>query len=432
MGIARLRLEVPSQHDIYFNAVGDSYSRPLSGAAVLTIHPEGLAGLTQLRIYLLRVLSSADHEDLHGSEHGKFSICRLNRWFSGNPKSSAPNSMRRCSIIEELILHLPLLGAGSQVGYALEEGMIHKVPFHMPIPANIPGTSVTDLGYISYFLIASLSKADEVNFSTSQELKVSRSIIPERPLIQHARTYPNSSLVTKIIFTQNIASSTKSIISLAAKVFVRKAVPAVRSAEYKSVAVCGLRWRIEEVTRLFNQPECQDSHSPGCQPIETRSSVREILNGFQKGYWGIQQSSTADEQSSQPKDDSIDIPFRIVLAWAVAPTPAIDLGCYDSSFWPADPLPPLFQECFCSTTQQKLMLTVKHRFKFDIVTTEETFSVYDHSLVEREPPRVVRNASFPLQVIKEVEGDIQEVISYDNVPRYEQVSASPPSYEDYV
>lgn len=430
MDTIHLRLEFPPQNDIYFNSTGDSYSRPISASAVFTSHTETeISGLSRLRICLVRVFSSTGREGING---GECVLSRLNRWLSPGSKSSAPYTTRLCSIIEELTLHVPLFGTDSQVGYSPEEGKIYKIPFYMPISASIPPTSATVLGHISYFLVASLSTADGEISSTSQEIRFSRRIIPEHRSMQHTRIYPNSKLVTKVILTQDMTSMTRTDICLDAKVFVRPATSAERSTEYNCVAVRGIRWRIEEVTKLFHQPEYQDSRLPEYQPVEDQSSIREIYNGFQKGYWRTRQDSITTDNSTQDKDSLVEIPLDIVLPRGTVLTPEVDLGCYSAFFRPTSSLPSSLQNGFFSTTQQKIMLTIEHRLKLDILTTEDTFSVYNHDLVDRKPPRIALNACFPLQIVDKAEGDTEEVLSQGNPPRYEEIPVSPPSYENHL
>ncbi|KAJ5595245.1 uncharacterized protein N7459_001453 [Penicillium hispanicum] len=427
MEIPRLRLESPPQHDIYSNLMGDSYSRPISASTVLTSHAEvAPADLSRLRICLVRVLSSRVRQR---SSSGENLLGRFNHWLSSTSKPSVSCNTRLCSIIEEMTLHMPLLGRDSQVGYSPEEGRIYKIPFYMPIPANIPPTSATNMGRISYFLVVSISTVDGRTSSTSQEINLSRQIIPERSLVRHTRIYPNSNLFTKIVLTQNIALTTKSTVSLNANVFVRPSTPAGRSTEYTRVAVRGIRWRVEEVTKLLNQTECEDRNLAEYQEIKEQASTREIVHGFLQGYWQIVESPITTKHPPQNKDASVEIPLEISFPRRVTPAPEVHLGCYDSLSKPADSLPPSIQKIFSSTTQQKIMLTVEHRLKLDILTTEDTFSVSKHRLVDRKPLQIARNASFPLQIINKAEADFEEVIGQDNPPRYEEFPEPPPDYE---
>lgn len=78
------------------------------------------------------------------------------------------------------------------------------------------------------------------------------------------------------------------------------------------------------------------------------------------------------------------------------------------------------------------MLTVEHRLRFDLLTSEDTFDVDNHNLVDRTPLRTVLNVSFPLHPFKRAPGRIDESVLQGNPPCYEEVPVSPPDYQVFA
>ncbi|KAJ6007848.1 hypothetical protein N7540_011824 [Penicillium herquei] len=433
MGTSSLRLEIPRKHDIYFNKVGDTHSAPISGAALLMIQSNKnsdaeLVDLDYLKISLVRDVRAFDQTRASGEDL----VGRMNRWFTKTPKITPyDTATRHCSIIEEVTLHVPHLYLEPQVGYSLQHGRIYKIPFHIPIPANLPSTLTTSLGEITYFVVASARTTSGESLSGSEEITLLQHLIPEEDIVQRTRTYRNSNLVTKIILTQNITAITKSKLPVTAEVFVRPpATPAGRSTEYKCVAIRGIQWRIEEVNKLFYEPECECESRSECSQVEEKISVREICNGFQKGYWKTLPAAKSTDRSADCEDSSVDIALEIEFPKNQAPTPEVDISCYEASFSRTDSSDssPSFQHSLLSTTQQRIILTTEHRLRLDIFTTEDTFDTCDHSLVDRKPLQIANNASFPLLIIEKAEGNMAEFLSQGSLPRYEEIPISPPKY----
>ncbi|KAJ5633572.1 hypothetical protein N7528_001414 [Penicillium herquei] len=438
MGAISLGLEIPQKHDIYFNKIGDTHSSsPISGSVVLMTqsnknsHPD-LVDLDYLKISFVRDVTASDQNHASSGDH---LLGRMNRWFTTNPKTTPHDTTttRNCSIIEEVTLHIPHLSPELQVGYSLQKGRIYKIPFHIPIPANLPSTLTTSLGYIKYFVVASAITTIGEHLGAREEITLLQHLIPEDDLVQRTRTYRNSNLVTKITFTQNMAAITSSNLPVTAKVFVRPpATPADRSTEYKCVAIRGISWRIEEVVKLFYEQEYESEAPSECSQIEEKIYSRQICKGFQKGYWKTLPAAKSTDRSADCQDPSVDIALEIVFPNSQAFTPEVDISCYEASFSRTDSSEPSpsFQPSLLSTTQQRIILTTEHRLRLDISTTEDTFDTLDHSLVDRKPVRMANNASFPLQIIHKAEGKMEEFLSQGSPPRYDEVPISPPKYPD--
>lgn len=431
MDSLHLKLVSPSAHDIYFNVNGDSYSEPLTGEVVVASRSEAsLASLDQLRLCLVRIVSGNIQDSIDQD-------ASLLNWISRQfpIKSSAPatGESRSCSIIEELTQPVPRL-ADSQVGNSPGEGKVLSIPFSIPIPVNIPGTAKTDLGTVSYALVASAHTADGRGVSTNKKIQLARHVIPEHETVQHIRTYPNSPVVAKIDLSQNLITDSVSKLSFEANVFLRQPMaPGGRSTDIKFTAIRGFRWRVEEVTKLVNQASDEDSVERA--PVDGRSFVRELCNGTQKGYWGTRQNPIVRERPApEQKDQSINIAFNITIPKAASPTHEVDMCCYsfDSRRLVPDSLPPSLLDCYSSTTQDKLVIIVEHRLGLDIITSEDTFDARTRDLVDRKPLRTALKAVFPLQIVDWAKGRFENTAMQGNPPRYEDIPTAPPNYNRFA
>jgi hypothetical protein len=212
-------------------------------------------------------------------------------------------------------LCVPNVATDSQVDYSPNEGKVYRIPFHMPIAPNRPASAATDLGNISCFVAASVTTTKGNVLGTSQEIYFIRQLISDcNTDIHHIRNYPNAAVVAQINLTLQIDSTEDSKFCLDARILRRRpAAPTSWSTEFKCVAKRGIRWRVEEIIKLFSPPEIphqpEDEPFPATQPTEKQSTTRELFNGFQKGYWGTLQNPIVKEHhpSKSNHDSSIEI-----------------------------------------------------------------------------------------------------------------------------
>jgi hypothetical protein len=419
MASSRLELKIPSQFHIVHDPKGERYAQPISGTAILSTgftQPE-TSNQNVLRICLICVLTIAEKKE----RVKKTLSARFTRWRL-EKQNSLRNSelVRSCSVIEELTLQ-PFSNA---------RGQLHcNIPFSLPVSGNIPGTSTTDIGEISYYLVATLNTENSMDAEiTHQEIKITREILQEQPSFQQIRNYPALNLITKIILTQDVDSVTHSKIPVRAKLFIRPARPADRPIEYRCVAVRGIRWRIEELTKVFSHSPDEEANYQPCQPIESRCSTSVISKGLQKGYWKIEQDTMKRGSSLRHADPSVDIPLEISLNRDFDTPSAVDLRCYDVFSTPKSNLNVSLKEIGVHTTKDNMMITIEHRLKLDILMLEDTFCVHKHKLVDRRPLQTALDASFPLQIIGRARGNLEAVPDEVNPPCYSELPIPPPHY----
>ncbi|KAJ5404322.1 hypothetical protein N7509_004193 [Penicillium cosmopolitanum] len=419
MASSRLKLKIPSQYYIIHDPKGERCAQPISGTAILSTgftQPE-TSNQNVLHICLICVLTTTEKK----SRVEKRLLGRFTRWRLEKQSSLRKGDLvRSCSVIEELTLQ-PFANTCGQLRC--------NIPFLLPVPGNIPGTSITDIGEISYYLVATLNTGNGTDAEiTHQEIKITRQILLEQPSLQHIRNYPGLNLITKIILTQDVDLATHSKIPVSAKVFVRPARPADRPIEYRCVAVRGIRWRIEEMTKVFSHSADEDKNYQPCQPIASRCSTSVISKGVQKGYWKIEQVSTKRASSLRHADLSVDIPLELSLSRDFDTTSAVDLRCYDVFSTPTSNLSANLKEIGVYTKKDDMMITIEHRLKLDILMLEDTFCVYKHELVDRRPLQTALDASFPLQISARARGNLEAVPNEVNPPSYNELPIRPPHY----
>ncbi|KAJ5999872.1 hypothetical protein N7481_000281 [Penicillium waksmanii] len=419
MASSRLKLKTPSQYHIIHDPKGETYAQPISGTAILSTgfaQPEA-SNQNVLHICLICVLTTTDKK----SRVERNLLARFTRWKS-EKQNSLRNSdlVRSYSVIEELTLQ----------PFANSRGQLHcNIPFFLPVYGNIPGTSMTDIGGISYYLVATLNTGNGTDAEiTHQQIKITRQILLEQPSLQHIRNYPALNLITKIILTQDIDSATHSKIPVSAKVFVRPARPADRPIEYRCVVVRGIRWRIEELTKVFSHSPNEGTSYQPCQPIASRCSTSVISKGLQKGYWKIEQDSMKRGSSLRHADPSVDISLEISLNREFDIPSAVDLRCYDAFSTPTSNLSASLKEIEVLTTKDNMMITIEHWLKLDILMSEDTFCLDKHKLVDRRPLQTALDASFPLQITGSVRGNLEVEPNEVNPPCYNELPISPPLY----
>jgi len=421
MGRSRLNLDFPSQHNIISSFTNKDHSQPIYGTVTLDGFDQvQFAESSLLHICLIGVISSADRNIKDFKRHENL-FTRLGRWFLASHKlcQLEARPIRSCSVIEQLTIHQPF-----------ESGQGHTsctTPFGLPIDNSIPGTLVTDLGKISYHVLATLQTADGTPLQTaSREINITHQICPERPSIQHIRDYSGRNLITNVIMTQDLDSTTRAKIPITVEVFVRPARPADRIGEYRCIAIRGARWRVEEITNIIKVSKNQQGSGQDPKPAESKSSTCVISKGLQKGYWKTSQASGRKEHSPRNANPSVNISLEISLKRGIVTPSEVDLDAYNSFYKSTDRFNHTSNhERTFPTIQENQIITIKHRLKLDIMSFEDTFCAHKHTLVDRRPLPTALDASFPLQIIERPSADMNALLKDASPPHYEEISVSP-------
>lgn len=410
----------PKSHNIYFNELGDSYFRPISGIVAFQaprcIHT---MASTQLRVQLTRTITCNPCPPTTSQSQGLLECMR--RRFT---KTEPAEVNRTCSTIGDVTEDiLPVLDSQANGDGSMESQNI-QIPFTIPIPVDIPGSVSTDLGEVSYDLIASVITGNDTITSTRQPIHVYRQGISDEPTIEYARSYPNSKVITQISLSQHLRTKSKSDLYFAMTIKLRNPMTrGERASEFKCSTVRGIRCRVEEVTKFLSKSD------EGSRDVE-RVFIREIRKGRQKTHWETIEGPPGTQQGDTVRSGSVNVRFGFTIAKNANPAQRTDQSCYDFDPGHLDPstMPPELLEYYTSTTKANLVMTVEHRLKLDLLTGEDTFERDTMTLVDRKPLRIALNASFPLFIGGFNDEDIGPAVLERHPPRYEEVPIAPPSY----
>lgn len=427
-----LELISPQTHHIYSDLSGDNYTRPLCGS--VNFRPScdfEITGSTLLRTQLVRIVQLKNSQSCY---QGEGLLGRMRRHFVTDAKQ--PAAGKTCSTIEEVTC--PLLPfAESQRDAPSHEGAVINIPFSIPVPANMPASTTTSQGTVSYAIIASVTSPECTFSSTSQHIHLTCQLISDQPTVQHVRSYPNSKVIEQISLTQTLTTDTNPNLCFSMNVKLRKSSAPERHAEFKCAVIRGLRCRVEEVTKTFTKPTLGSQHIQGdCtnQREQAQVSVRELCNEKQKDHWSIIENPIAEPHETAQKTSTIDIKFGFTIPKKSKPAQSADLSCYafDPENLDLASLSPELHSRYSSTTHEKLAIVVEHRLKLDLITGEDTFCRTNLSLVDRKLLGAAVNASFPLTLIGKHEGDIGDLDSEKTPPRYEEIPMAPPDYDRFA
>lgn len=421
-----LELVSPQTHHIYSDIHGDNYTRPLCGSVIF--RPSSnfeITNSTQLQTQLVRIVQSNKSSASRCQDKGL--LGRMRRQFSTSVTRAETG--KACCAIEEVTRPLLLLSEDQP-----SEGSLINIPFSIPMPVNMPASTTTSQGTISYAIIASVTTPERTLLSTSQPLHLTRQVISDQPTVQHVRSYPNSKVIEQISLTQTLTTDSCPDLSFSMTVKLRKQSSPQRHSEFKSAVIRGLRCRVEEVTKTFIKPSQYAQGDYNNQREEELVCVRELCNSNQKGYWNTIANQIPEAQENAQKPSLVDITFGFTIPKNARPAQPADLSCYafDREHLNPDSLSPELRDRYCSTTYERLAITVEHRLKLDLVTGEDTFCRETNSLVDRKILGAAVNAAFPLVLLGKHEGDIGDLVLERTPPRYEEVPMAPPNYDRFT
>ncbi|KAH8588875.1 hypothetical protein B0O99DRAFT_600383 [Bisporella sp. PMI_857] len=430
MTISYLRIVSPCSHDIYFNSSGDDYSpRLFLSLSVTTSLDTRPADLIRFNIRLIRVVSPKANNLIATTSYAQHFVERIYRRFSIKSTSADAQLVKSCSAVEEVTQDV-LTHLLSPIEECANKGRVLNLPFSMPIPTNIPGTSKTAMGTISYAILVTATTIEGQTISASQQIHLARRLISDYSSIQHIRSFPNSKVIANLTLSQNITTQSRSKLSFCTTIFFRQPfTPAERDTEFKCVTVRELRWRVEETIKLIGLSD-GDGSLLECVTCK-RCLVRELCSGCQKEYWGTQQNPIVMAQKGKEQGDcSVNIIFGFNISKRAEPAQQIDISFYKFNSGPLHPhsLPPDLHE-YSPTTKEQLAITVEHRLKIDIIMGEDTFQKCTGDLVDRKLPWKGVSASIPICISDIVELDIaREALLGSSPPSYSGICTAPPEY----
>ncbi|KAL6228960.1 hypothetical protein BDW75DRAFT_246161 [Aspergillus navahoensis] len=151
-----------------------------------------------------------------------------------------------------------------------------KFNFSLPIPGNIPPTTDTVLGSVSYIMTAAVRLALSVSIQDLHPIRIRRVASPV-PIL-HLRTYPGSPVVTELCIAphpsdtkragkkQNIAST------------------GGRESEVKYVVATAVRWRVDKTVKRLSLVRHVNGPN-GQKVICNQQYTRQLCQGEIAGRW---------------------------------------------------------------------------------------------------------------------------------------------------
>jgi hypothetical protein len=385
-----LELVAPSTHYV------DSHEKrgvsTFAGHAVLSATSFlNLIDVTEIHVRLLQVLTSiTDSKDTRISSP----------LFSSRTYKPPKRNLRTERTLREV--SLPVL---SKEGVEnCQGGVASKTYFYLDIPTNIPATTTTPIGTITYELEATAPTSKNGMITHRRPLIINRQMVLTDPKQTHHRLkFPTSNVIEGMTLSQISTPRSGPRISFTATIHTHwESAPAARPTELRHLVVRELRWHAEEVIEIIS------IGSPGVKyPIRERQSVRKLCDGSTKGYWGSAHNPYITEPHG-PKIEAkagerrgIRIPFEFTIPKRAMVVDDVDLAAYETGtegFGQALYCGLPEEDCLYSPGRVTKGITVHHQLRIELVVGEDVFHKDTGKLVERKRPRTIVCPAIPFSV----------------------------------
>ncbi|KAB8261320.1 hypothetical protein BDV32DRAFT_158351 [Aspergillus pseudonomiae] len=419
-----LRLTVPTTHTL-IESGGDCHAPPITGSIAIAVPSSSLTSSTenypQFEISLTRSVTPKPPDVAVPRTNKSYSF-----FFKRNPKpksstiQDSPHATTSLEPTVETLVQYNLCHAPDEIDPKEDEDETWlRFNFYIPVPSNIPPTTETILGSVSYAITATVTSTISGTriLKDTQQVKMSRRVVSEP--IRHIRQYPGERVLTELslIPTQLYSDSpeeTKVAYSLEWLAHSTIAKGA-RDMEVKYVVGKELRWRVEETVKYLAIARGGGSQRDAVTTTCKEQRVRQLCEGKQKGHW-------IASGSLQGGDHTIEIPFDINIPAKVRAADGIGLPSYLCHHEE--------KACDCNPSQTT-GVTVEHNLILEVITGQDTFDEASGRLVDRRPRMKSFNALFPFSIQNFVSGDslsLSEFYVDDTLPRYDDTYLRPPQY----
>lgn len=415
-------------HHIYFDSESPSISQSIPGSVMFKHSDHDKTVCPQIHVRLIRTVQSSLNSTSGHQNQGLLGRVRSQTTTKKNPEESMVSK----SVIEVVKLSIP-----SQIQSPPNPAGPQKfrIPFAIPVPDNLPGSETTRVGQISYAIAASLVVQENKIAEVTQDIHVSRHIIPDQHNIQNAQLYPLSKIIRKVTLTQILEANSKPEFRFRMKLeFTEPISPGSRPNEFTCPTLREVRWHVEEIAKFLVKNDDQSDDPKGLGYHTECTSVRQMCHGTKKGYWGVSENPIVENENCQPQGNtSVDIPFAFAIPKNARQAQSIHLSDYISRLKGSslDFLSQRHHDSWLST-DERLVITNEHVLRLELISGVDTFEYGTNNLVERAPLRVCIRPTLPLVIPGETGKEIRS-LNQDNVPpRYENVSTAPPTYDTFA
>ncbi|KAJ6143238.1 hypothetical protein N7471_002691 [Penicillium samsonianum] len=391
MSSLNLELVAPSTHHVNSQCPQKHDISALAGHAVLSATSfSPLVNVTEIHVRLIQVvISTNDSKNTRQTLYPSF--C--------NPTNKSPQPGSR---IERTLrdMSLPI---SSKEGFETSPGrIVSKYNFYLVIPTNIPATTKTPLGTITYMIEVTVATSKYGIITHRRPLKINRQMIQSDPTkTQHHLNFPTSNAIQGMTLIQNSTPRSGPRISFTAKIHTHwETAPANRATELHHLVVRELRWHAEERVKIMSKSDSSEKYF-----ICERQSVRKLSDGSTKGYWGFGCNPYVKQPHGQNieggEKPAICIPFDFTIPKRAVIVDDIDLASYEiggdrTGHATQCGLPGEFS--FSSLGKMTKGITVHHQLKIELVTGEDVFHKGTGKLVERKWLRTIVCSAVPFSV----------------------------------
>ncbi|KAJ5182231.1 hypothetical protein N7449_012378 [Penicillium cf. viridicatum] len=387
-------LVAPSTHHVNSQCHGMRDVSALAGHAVLSATSPGpLANVNRIHVRLIQVVISTTD-----SKNTRRILCPS----FCNPTNKSPQPGSR---IERTLQDVSVPILPKEEVETSQERIISKYYFYLDIPTNIPATTKTPLGTITYAIEATAATSNHGITTHRQPLKLNRQMIQANPKqTQHHLYFPTSKAIQGMSLSQNSTPRCGPRISFTATIYTHwETAPANRETELRHLVVRELRWNAEEIVKLMSKPSTLDGNYSICE----RQSVRKLCDGSTKEYWGpgrnpyIKQPHGQSVGGKGGEKSAICIPFDFTIPKQARVVDDIDLAAYEIGTDRAGHTTQcgfLGELYFLSPGKMAKGITVHHQLRIELVMGEDVFHKGTGKLVERKLLRTIVCPAVPLSV----------------------------------
>ncbi|RAH40574.1 uncharacterized protein BO95DRAFT_468651 [Aspergillus brunneoviolaceus CBS 621.78] len=421
MAIPRLRLDTPTSHVIFIHPDRGSYTLPLSGS--LWISPDSVTKDTQapsgITISLLRIVEIEAKESAHRitGGHRRYSLPFKRRMIS--PRTAQTTAQTYCETVLKCNLwSSPDLLATSQSARTDTSLKCLQFPFCVPVPDNLPATTITDVGAISYAIRATVTLASGESEFLYRPLGIFHRLLQSSYLTaKHIRMFPQSPLTFDVSITQRQPNHNTPRAQFSVSLLVQNLYAlGDRAGEAKYVIVNAVKWEVGEeavITEISNG-DWQTSLSPG------QRSTRALSRGEVK--IPLSNSNHRHSNSLSRTDDRAQIQFDITIPQAINAVDNLDRESHCPSRGWLHP----------SEVAKTPAITVDHHLKIEVITGEDIVNDRTNRVLDRRTSVRSYGSIFPLRIhqLASSSDKLHSDLFGDELPAFEVAqSVSPPSYE---
>ncbi|KAJ5482068.1 hypothetical protein N7475_000880 [Penicillium sp. IBT 31633x] len=281
--------------------------------------------------------------------------------------------------------------------------ILSKSCFSFNIPTNIPATTDTPLGTVTYVIEATTLTSNHHSITQRQPVTLNRQIVQDNPReTQHHLSFPNSHDIHGMTLSQESTPRSGPKISFTAMLHTNwETASTDRPTELRHLVVRELRWQAEEIVKVMSKPNGSNEKYSICE----QRSVRRLCSGSEKGYWGSDRNPYVKRSQKQHvwgeagEKPAIRISFNFMIPKRGMVRDAVDLAQYEICEPGHSPnYGPFGKSCFSSPDTIARVITIHHQLKIEFVTGEDVFNEDTGKLVDRTRLRTVLCPAIPLHV----------------------------------